>query len=161
VSLYRKSIRIVGVTLLVYVALVATHLGEFWPFSIYPMFSQAGNPWTRTVVREVPDDATKIAWQSTSLTALPGHPFPVVEHGISQNDIANYVTKTSEWTGRRTRGFRSLFARNHDFTRPLLVFKVRGALVSDSVSIEATPMILMERDTTRFNPSLRLASPSE
>jgi hypothetical protein len=158
---YRKSIRIVGATLLVYAVLVATHLGEFWPFSIYPMFSQAGNPWTRVVVREVPDDAQKIAWTSTSLDALPGRAFPVVEHGISQNDVANYVTKTDEWTEQRTRGFRSLFAQNHDFEQPLLVFKVRGALVSDSVSIDATPVLLMEQDTTRFSPSLQLAASPE
>ena len=24
--------------------LVSTHLGEFWPFSIYPMFSRGGHP---------------------------------------------------------------------------------------------------------------------
>ena len=50
----RKALRITLGTLIVYALLVATHLGEFWPFSIYPMFSQAGNPWSRAVVREMP-----------------------------------------------------------------------------------------------------------
>ena len=35
-------------------ALLATNLGEFWPFSIYPMFSKAGGEWTRAVVLEIP-----------------------------------------------------------------------------------------------------------
>lgn len=37
--------------LVVYGLLVAIHLGEFWPFSIYPMFSQTGNPWTGAAER--------------------------------------------------------------------------------------------------------------
>ena len=157
-SLYSKSIRIVGITLLIYAVLVATHLGEFWPFSIYPMFSQAGNPWTRALVREVPDHAERLSWSATSLDDLPGTPFPVMEHGINQNDVANYVTKTSEWTDQRIRGFRSIFARSHDFDNPLLVYKVRGTLSGDSVSIEAMPVMLMERDTTRFRPSIQPSS---
>jgi hypothetical protein len=32
--------------------------------------------------------------------------------------------------------------------------KVRGALVGDSVSIKATPVMRLEQDTTFFNPSL-------
>lgn len=32
-------------TMVVFAVLVGTHEGEFWTFSIDPMFSQAGNPW--------------------------------------------------------------------------------------------------------------------
>jgi hypothetical protein len=156
-NLYHRSIRIVGATLLVYAVLVATHLGEFWPFSIYPMFSQAGNPWTRAVVRTVPDDPEAISWDAVPLSDLPGDPYPVLPKGINQNDVANYVSKTSAWTKQRVRGFRSLFEDNYDFARPLLVMKVRGELVGDSVSIRATPVLLMETDTTRFNPSTPLS----
>jgi hypothetical protein len=156
VTAHRKGIRIVGATLLVYALLVATHLGEFWPFSIYPMFSQAGDPFTRAVVREVPDDSAEALWSAVPLDRLPGAPFSTVEHGLSQNDIANYVSKTTAWTPQRLRGFRSLFARTHDFQRPLLVMKVRGTPVGDSVSIEAIPVLLLERDTTRFAPSVPL-----
>ena len=154
VTPYRRSIRIVGATLLVYALLVATHLGEFWPFSIYPMFSQAGNPWTRAVVRTVPADPDAHTWDAVPFSELPGDPFPVVPRGISQNDVSNYVSKTDTWTEKRLRGFRSLFGSDYDFSKPLLVLKVRGALESDSVSITATPVMRLENDTTLFNPSL-------
>jgi hypothetical protein len=47
--------KVIGIILLIYAVLVASHEGEFWPFSIYPMFSQAGNPWTRAMVIDVTD----------------------------------------------------------------------------------------------------------
>lgn len=47
--------RIIGIVLLINILLVSTHRGEFWPFSIFPMFSQAGNPWSRGVVENVRD----------------------------------------------------------------------------------------------------------
>lgn len=156
-NLHRRSIRIVGATLLVYAVLVATHLGEFWPFSIYPMFSQAGNPWTRAVVREVPESAQNASWDATPFTDLPGQAFSMVPRGISQNDVSNYVSKTSAWTPERLRGLRSLFEANYDFEQSLLIYKVRGSLQGDSVAISATPVMMMQRDTTRFNPSAELA----
>jgi hypothetical protein len=155
---YRKAIKIVGGVLAIYALLVASHKGEFWPFSIYPMFSQAGNPWTRAMVRELPNDPERVSWEAADLSSLPGSPYPVEEHGINQNDVSNYVSKTTEWTPQRLRGFRSLFARNHDFARPLLVLKVRGTLQGDSVWVQATPFMLLEQDTTRFSPESRLDS---
>lgn len=154
VSSYRRSIHIVGGILLVYALLVATHLGEFWPFSIYPMFSQAGNPWTRAVVRTVPDRAEAHSWDAVPFSDLPGEPYPVVPRGLNQNDIANYVSKTDTWTDQRLRGFRGLFEKSYDFSAPLLIMKVRGKLEGDSVSIQATPVMRLHRDTTVFNPSL-------
>lgn len=66
----KRALHIVGGVLVVYALLVATHLGEFWPFSIYPMFSQAGTPWTRAVVRELPSqtdpDTLSMDWRSCS-----------------------------------------------------------------------------------------------
>jgi hypothetical protein len=158
-SLHRTSIRIVGGTLLVYALLVATHLGEFWPFSIYPMFSQAGNPWTRAIVREVPEPPEATSWNEIRFQDLPGQPFPMVPQGISQNDVSNYVSKTSAWTPERLRGLRSLFEGSYNFDKPLMVYKVRGALQGDSVDITAIPVMRMEKDTTRFAPSAPL-SPS-
>lgn len=151
---YKRAIQIVGTVLAVYALLVATHLGEFWPFSIYPMFSQAGNPWTRAIVRIVPEDVEDPSWEAVRLSELPGTPFAVGLHGLNQNDIANYVSKTEIWTPQRRRGFRSLFTSTYDFDKPLLVLKVRGTLSGDSVSVRATPVLRLERDTTRLHPSL-------
>lgn len=156
-TLYRKSIRLIGGVLVVYALLVATHLGEFWPFSIYPMFSSAGNPWTRSLVRELPPDATDaqaLPWTATTLDALPGTPYPLVPRGINQNDVANYVSKTETWTPERIQGLRSIFAKRRTLPAPLLVYSVRGELVGDSVAVQATPLLLFTPDTTHLNPSL-------
>lgn len=152
-SPHKKALRLVGLVLTVYALLVASHRGEFWPFSIYPMFSQAGTPWTRSLVHRVPDD-TSFSWESTTLEDLPGEPFPVAPRGINQNDVANYVSKTEAWTEKRLRGLRNVFESEYDFETPLLVFRVRGELVNDSVAVTATPLVLFSVDETRLHPSL-------
>lgn len=151
----RRALRIVGGVLVVYALLVATHLGEFWPFSIYPMFSQAGNPWTRAVVRELPSqtDPDTLSWEAVSLQELPGAPYPVDPKGINQNDVANYVSKTDRWTDGRVQGLRSLFTKGRTLSSPLLVLRVRGKLEADTVAVTATPVLLFEPDTTRLHPS--------
>jgi len=151
----RRALRIVGGVLVVYALLVATHLGEFWPFSIYPMFSQAGTPWTRAVVRELPSqtDPDTLSWEAVSLQELPGAAYPVAPKGINQNDVANYVSKTDRWTDERVRGLRSLFTKGRTLSSPLFVYRVRGELEADTVSVTATPVLLFEPDTTQLNPS--------
>lgn len=154
-NLHRKSMRILGGVLLAYALLVATHLGEFWPFSIYPMFSQAGNPWTRAVVREMPSEMhpDTLSWKEATLDGLPGSAYPVELRGINQNDVANYVAKTEEWTEKRIQGLRSLFTKNRSLSSPLLVMRVRGELAEDSVAITTTPVMLFTPDSTVLNPS--------
>ena len=151
------STRVVIGTLVIYALLVASHRGEFWPFSIYPMFSQAGNPWSRSLVRELPsetDHPEEIPWASVTLEEVPGAPYPLAPRSISQNDVANYVSKTETWSQERIRGLRSIFAKNRTLSSPLLIMRVRGELVADSVVIRATPVIAMMPDTTYVNPSL-------
>lgn len=148
-----KALRLVGIVLAVYALLVATHRGEFWPFSIYPMFSQAGTPWTRSLVHEVPND-TSFSWEARHLGNLPGKPFPVDPRGINQNDVANYVSKTDTWTTERLQGLRDIFDASYDFESPLLVMRVRGELANDSVSVTATPLIMFSDEETRLHPSI-------
>lgn len=147
------ALRLIGIVLAAYALLVATHRGEFWPFSIYPMFSQAGTPWTRSLVHKVPDD-TSFSWTAKRLGNLPGEPFPVAQRGINQNDVANYVSKTETWTRKRLRGLRSIFDASYDFRSPLLVMRVRGQLVEDSVVVTTTPLILFSDRGTTLHPSL-------
>ncbi len=151
----RKALRITLGTLLVYALLVATHLGEFWPFSIYPMFSQAGNPWTRAVVREMPPDIDAVPWDTVAFAELPGAPYPLVPQGINQNDVANYVSKTDTWTPRRQNGLRNMFAKSRTLSNPLLVMKVRGELSGDSVAVQAMPVMFITPDSLELNPALR------
>jgi hypothetical protein len=151
-----KAIRIVGAVLVAYALLVATHRGEFWPFSIYPMFSQAGNPWTRSLVREVPrgTDPDTVDWGTVPLEEVPGSAYPLAPRGINQNDVANYVSKTEQWTDKRIRGLRSLFAKNRELSNPLLVLKMRGKLRGGEVTVTATPMLLFTPDRSFLRPSL-------
>lgn len=151
-----KALRIVGAVLVVYVLLVATHRGEFWPFSIYPMFSQAGNPWTRSLVREVPrgTDPDTLDWGTVPLAEVPGSAYPLEPRGINQNDVANYVSKTDQWTDKRIRGHRSLFAKNRELSSSLLVLKMRGELRGGEVTVTATPMLLFNPDRSFLRPSL-------
>lgn len=142
-------------TLLIYGILVATHKGEFWPFSIYPMFSQAGNPWSRALVREVPPQADSVAWTSvSSFEALPGEPFPMAEYGIDPIDLANFVSKTETWDAKRLDGMRTMFYDRVDLQN-LLVVRVNGRLAGrDTVALEYVPYVLMRTDTTALNPRL-------
>lgn len=154
----QRALRIVGSILAIYALLVATHRGEFWPFSIYPMFSQAGHPWTRAVVRKMPSetDPDTLDWRTVSLTEIPGSPYPLAPRNINQNDVANYVSKTETWSTKRIQGLRSLFLENDTLPAPLLIVRVRGTLAGDSVAVTATPVMLFTKDSVHLNPSPEL-----
>jgi len=151
----RRAGRLLLWTLVIYTLLVATHRGEFWPFSIYPMFSQAGNPWSRTVVRNVSDELSPVQWDTTSLDSLPGRPFALRPHGVNNIDLANFVSKTKTWTPNRIDGLRSLFAEPLS-DHKLLVMRVSGQRThGDSVVVDFVPYVYMSADSTALHPSLR------
>jgi len=154
----RRAGRLLVGTLLVYALLVATHKGEFWPFSIYPMFSQAGNSWSRAVVRDVSGDSASVEWSSVSREHLPGRPFALRPHGVNNIDLANFVSKTETWTPRRVNGLRSLFA--DDLTdHTLLVMRVNGEMnEGDSVVVNFVPYVYLEADSTAVAPFLPTGS---
>lgn len=159
-SLSRRSLRILAGVFVLYALLTATHEGEFWPFSIYPMFSQAGNPWTRAVVREVPtDDPAAIDWTAASLDRMPGEAFPLERYGIFQNDLANYVSKSTSWDEAHLKGVRAMFEGHFPDEGGLLVMRVRGALTEgaagDSVAITAEPFLFISADTSLASPQVR------
>lgn len=161
----KQAWRLVIGTLVVYALLVATHRGEFWPFSIYPMFSQAGQPWSRVVVRTL--DADTVRWRSTAVPeALPGEPFALAPRGINPNDLSEYLTQAQRRETDRGTVLRQMF-RGHvalpakesragrgDETHPqLLVVRVKGRLADgDSIAIRFVPHVLLRPDTTLLNP---------
>lgn len=154
--LRRAGYLLIG-TFLIYGLLVATHRGEFWPFSIYPMFSQAGNPWSRAVVRDISDDTRPPPWTPSSRQHLPGEPFALQNLEISNIDLSNFVSKTDTWTPKRVQGLHSQFhASLSDHT--LLVMRVNGRMVEDSVIVEYVPYVYLDSDSTALNPKLRSAS---
>ncbi|MEX0821035.1 MAG: hypothetical protein WD021_02725 [Rhodothermales bacterium] len=153
VTRQKKSLRVLLGTLLVYAFLVATNLGEFWPFSIYPMFSQGGIPWSRAVVREVPDDSVR--WESTRLEHLPGDPYPLAQHGIDHIDLANFVSKTEIWDDDRLAALRKMFGEDELDRRHLLVLRARGRIsASDLVILSFEPYVLLTHDETMSSDHL-------
>lgn len=151
----RKAGRVLGGVLLVYALLVATHLGEFWPFSIYPMFSQGGQPWSRAVVREVPRETSTFGWGTYSSASLPGVAYPLLEYGIDPIDLANFVSKTRNWDEPRLAALRRMFYPDGEVTRPLLVFRVDGSITDDdSVVVAYRPYVLITPDSVVGSPAL-------
>lgn len=152
-SVARKASLFLLATLSAYGALVGTNEGEFWPFSIYPMFSQGGKPWSRAIVVEVEDDV--IAWDTLSANDLPGEPFGLLEHGIDPIDLSNFVSKTRTWDAERVRGLEHMFQEQRASAKNLLVMRVNGRLLpSDSVEVSFVPYALMTPTTTHLNPAL-------
>ena len=159
-ALTKKARTAILSVLLVYAVTVATTLGEFWPFSIYPMFSQAGNPWSRSMVREVaPDDS--IRWDTVPLDQAQGAPYGVAEGGVDAIDLANFVSKTRVWDLDRLAGLQlMLLADPPREPLTLLVYRVRARLTEeDSVAIMVTPYALVGTDLmpdpSHLNPELR------
>ena len=166
---YKRGGRLLLGILIVYTVLVLLHLGhfgsvwppqetrhelgEFWPFSIYPMFSRGGHPWVRTHMREVADASDPQLWQTRSFTDLPGTPYALGPRGINQNDIANFISKARTWDARRVAGIRSVFEEDLRH-KNLLIYRADGTIAGDSVSVVFTPFLLMAPDTTYFNPDL-------
>lgn len=150
----RRAGRVTLVTLIFYGVLVGTNLGEFWPFSIYPMFSQGGNPWSRSAVRDV-TDADPISWESYTFDELPGSPYPLLAHGVDPIDLSNFLSKSTRWDDARIEGLRKMFAARALNDTRLLVMRVNGRITEeDSVIVEFVPYALLASDATTMNEEL-------
>ena len=151
----RKPIRVTLITLLIYILLVATHQGEFWPFSIYPMFSQAGKPWTRSLARDVTTVEDSLLWKVTSIDDPLGNPVPIGSYGVDQIDYSNFVSKTRVWNNDRVSALRTMLGEHNFSSQDWMIYKVHGRMVGDdSVTVQLVPWLLFESDTTLFNPNL-------
>ncbi len=151
----KKSIKITLTTLVIYGLLVATHLGEFWPFSIYPMFSQAGNPWKRAIVQDVSQAEIDSLWKATDKSSLPGRTVALNELNVNTNDIANYLSKTEIWSPKKQSGVRKLLQKKLNQSN-LLVYQARGSLSeNDEPKVEFIPYLYLSADTTLLNKNLR------
>lgn len=155
---HKRAVRITLATLLAYGVLVATHEGEFWPFSIYPMFSQAGKPWNRAALRDVTGLPAESVWDTTNQAGLPGEPLALNRLNVNTNDIANYLSKTEIWNERRIEGLRSMLRRQLE-TRRLVLYQARGNIYdmngADSIRVRFFPFFYMDADTTLVNQGLR------
>lgn len=151
----KRGMKVIGVTLIIFAILVAPHEGEFWPFSIYPMFSQAGNPWTRAMILDVTDYSEEEIWQQRTNEDFIGDPVAVRQYGVDEIDFSNYVSKTENWTDRRREAIRSMFGLQTFNENKWLVVKANGYLAGeDSVAVDIIPWILLTSEGTELNPNI-------
>ena len=155
-SAQKKQVKLFWGILIIQLILLATHLGEFWPSSIYPMFSQAGRTWTRSMVQDVTTSDDTALWTVyQSPKNLVGTQFPIDEVGINQNDVANYIQKIEKWDQATQKNMRDLFSSKLE-ERKLLLYQVNGSLSDQNdVNLTYTPILLMEQNNTTLNPSLK------
>ena len=156
-----RGLKLIGWLFLLSTVLVASHKGEFWPFSIYPMFSQAGNSWSRALLIEIePDDTTNI-WDEKPLGSIDQrNVVPVKRLGVDQIDYSNFISKTEHWTPGRINAIKTLFPEQRLQGRTVMATKATGKLVrDDSVSVILLPMFLINADTIRVNPVISIDPP--
>lgn len=153
-STYRTAGRLLAVLFLINAVLVSTHRGEFWPFSVFPMFSQGGHLWTRSLVREVPDVPDSLSWEATTLHHLPGRPFPLDTQGISQNDVAGLLFNTKTRSEQREKVLRRLFAGEADPETLLFMRAQPLRHENDSLTVTVQPLVLLTPDSAYLNPHL-------
>ncbi|ACY49615.1 HTTM domain-containing protein [Rhodothermus marinus] len=151
---YRRARRALAVVLVLYAALVGTHAGEFWPMSVFPMFSRAGQPWTRAVVRAL--EATEpVRWDTLQAPAtLPGRPFPLNTTALDPVDLINFVTHPEPWDARRRQTLQQLFGPELEGRR-LLVLQVQGAPSAEGVQLRYVPILVLTADTVQVHPALQ------
>ncbi len=151
----KRGMKVIGIVLLIMAVLLAPHEGEFWPFSIYPMFSQAGNPWTRAMVVDVTDLDENVIWEAHSLQNMQGEPVPVGDYGVDQIDYSNFMSKTENWTESRRNALIQMFGADQIGSNRWMASKVHGRMIGqDSVAVEIQPFLLFTADTVYMNPNL-------
>lgn len=149
-----RGMKIIGLLFVVYAGLVATHEGEFWPFSIYPMFSNAGQPWTRALVLDVSETDADNMWSTRTLSTLYGDPVPIKNFGVDQIDFSNFISKTDYWTPRRIDALHTMFNKQTLNNRKLLALTANGYYsADDSITIQITPLFLITADSVFKNPN--------
>lgn len=147
--------KILFIAVLLNIVLVSTHKGEFWPFSVFPMFSVAGEPWSRGVVEQVKDINRENLWEIKPLHKIEQRILPLQEYGIHPIDFANYISKTKNWNTKKINGLRSIFQIEEQTGKMWLATRVEGFFNNNNeVVIYAYPMFLFTKDTTYKNPNL-------
>lgn len=119
--------------------------------SVFPMFSQAGRPWARVIVREL--NATEpLSWDTLQTpTALPGRPFPLNETDLDPVDLADFVMRTDLWEAPRRQALQRLFGAALE-GRHLLIVQVRSFPSSNGIQLYYIPLPVLTTDTIQVHP---------
>lgn len=152
---YVKAGRILLSVFIVYAVLVATNRGEFWPFSIYPMFSSAEQPWIQAVVRDVPaDPAGKMPWIPVEMSQLPGDVVVLDERRVPANDVAALFQHSGRWTTPVADQLRALLGQAPSGGHAFVLFRVEEKRADEEkIRILCTPVAYLFPDSTRVNPA--------
>ena len=151
----QRALKVLLIVFIINSILVAFHKGEFWPMSVYPMFSKAGQPWTRALVHDYTQVPDSTLWELRTYDNLPGNNVSVRAMGVDQIDYSNFVSKTKRWNHERVQALRFMLGENEFKEKDLMIMKVNGRLIGeDSVGVEIVPYLLFKSDTTLFNPNL-------
>lgn len=151
----RRALLATGGVVAVYTVSVATHLGEFWPFSIFPMFSRAGRPWKRALLIDVSEHKDSSDWGPWTLEALPGPAVSTRSLGVNTNDLAKFVQLTKVWDEQRITTLRSLCEPALARGATLMLLKAEGKLLADgSVDVSLTPLVRLDSTTATVNAQL-------
>jgi hypothetical protein len=127
-----------------YGALVASHRGEFWPFSTFPMFARAGRVWTRATVRDVGADVRGVRWSEVQQRELPGRPFPLAAASVDQNDLSLLISSAGDHLDGARRSVLERWFRDARSDRHLVIYAVRGSLDGDGpVHVRYRPVALL------------------
>jgi hypothetical protein len=117
--------------------------------SVFPMFSQAGKPWTRIVVREL-TETDSLSWNPIEgWTTLPGQAFALKPTGITPLDLTPLVLRAQDSMHLATL---RLWERTYFENRRLLVLQAQGKLSEGDVQVTFTPLLLLHGDTVIWNP---------
>lgn len=119
--------------------------GEFWPFSIFPMFSGAGKDWSRAVVTKNDDG---LGGGSRSLSAMTQPVVPLDSIDVHQNDLSATLSRTSQANGTGAQALRKVFSRL-PVGDVVILNMVRGQLVKDQLG---NPQVQVT-----FEPQFRLS----
>lgn len=142
----KRSLWAIAITCVLYALLVGTHRGEFWPLSIYPMFSKAKSTLYQVAVQRVSPGVWSEPefWRGYGPGEIPGKPFAVAPHGMDAVDLAKYVRLTTDWTADRKQGIVDFFG---DTSREntLVIMSAKGS-VDRSGKLEVTyrPILVLE-----------------
>lgn len=154
-SARRRAMQAVGFTLAAWTLAVLPHRGEFWPFSIYPMFARAGRPWTNALVVEV-DPHARRDWGPWTLQDLPGTVYPTQPVGVSGLDVSQLVKLTGSWSDEKIALTRKLFHEALSDGRTLMIVRSDGHLTRDlAVEVEHSGVLMIGPEGSELNPRLR------
>lgn len=142
--------------LVVYGVLAVMSGGTFWPFTVIPQASWSGSTWTKVLVRDVPpEDADAVQWKTTSLDSLPGRPVALADYDLAPERLAPYVDPSQTWTDEQEAQLRAVLEPALRSNHALLLYRVRGSLPENGVSVSCTPVVILRSDTLVTAPEIR------